>query len=126
MIQCQTDKGPTSWQLDTAGSPDWPLTMSRAGLETWADLFLEPPPGDCHDKEFTITLTYADGQPATTKVKATEHTDPKLKFDPESPTPALDARVYLAGDEQLFGKLEAITDEPLTLTTPWGDRSTCR
>ena len=122
MIQCQTDKGATSWQLDTTGTPAWPLTMSRAGLETWADLFLEPPPGDCHDKEFTITLTYADGQQANTKAKATEHTDPKLKFDPGSPTPALDVRVFLAGDEQLFGKLDAIHDDLLTLTTPWGDR----
>ncbi len=122
MIQCQTDKGPASWQLDTTGSPAWPLTLARAGLETWADLFLEPPAGDCHDKEFTINLTYADGQPANTKVKATTHSDPLLKFDPESPTPALDARVYLAGDEQLFGKLEAIHDDLLTLSTPWGDR----
>ncbi len=122
MIQCPTDKGQASWRLDTAGSQDWPLTLARAGLETWADLFLEPPAGDCHDKEFTITLTYADGQNAVAKVKATMHTDPKLAFDPEAPTPALDARVYLSGDEQLFGKLEAIGEDALTLTTPWGDR----
>ena len=122
MIQCPTDKGQASWRLDTSGSPDGPVTLQRAGLESWADLFLEPPEGDCFDKEFTITLTYADGQPANAKVKATEHTDPKLAFDPEAPTPALDARIFLAGDEQLFGKLEAISEEALTLTTPWGDR----
>ena len=122
MIQCPTDKGQAMWRLDTTGSEDWPLTLSRAGTESWADLFLEPPAGDCHDKQFTITLTYADGQPANTTVKATEHTDPKKAFDPESPSPALDARVYLAGDEQLFGKLEAITEDALTLTIPWGDR----
>ncbi len=122
MIQCQTDKGQATWQLDTTGSPDWPLTLRRAGIESWADLFLEPPAGDCHDKEFTINVTYADGQTANAKVKATDHTDPKLAFDPEAPAPPLDARVYLAGDEQLFGKLEAITEEALTLTTPWGDR----
>ena len=122
MIQCPTDKGQASWQLDTTGSPNWPLTLTRAGSEPYADLFLEPPAGDCHDKEFTITLTFADGQQANTKVKATGHTDPKLAFDPQSPTPALDARVFLAGDEQLFGKLEAIGDDKLTLTTPWGDR----
>ena len=122
MIQCPTDKGQASWQLDTTGSPNWPLTLTRAGSEPYADLFLEPPTGDCHDKEFTITLTFADGQQANTKVKATGHTDPKLAFDPQSPTPALDARVFLAGNEQLFGKLEAIGDDKLTLTTPWGDR----
>ena len=122
MIQCPTDKGQASWQLDTTGSANWPLTLTRAGSEPYADLFLEPPVGDCHDKEFTITLNYADGQQANTKVKATGHTDPKLAIDPQSPSPALDARVFLAGDEQLFGKLEAIGDDKLTLTTPWGDR----
>jgi NPCBM/NEW2 domain len=122
MIQCQTDKGQSSWRLDTTGTQDWPLTVSRAGLETWADLFLEPPAGDVFEKDFTITVTYANGQNANAKAKATAHTDPKLAFDPESPSPALDARVYLAGDEQLYGKLEAITEEALTLTTPWGDR----
>ncbi len=121
-IQCPTDKGQASWRLDTTGSEDWPLTVRRAGLETSADLFLEPPAVDCHEKEFAITVTYADGQNASLKVKATEHTDPKKPFDPEAPTPALDARVYLSGDEQLFGKLEAIGEDALSLTTPWGDR----
>ena len=122
MIQCPTDKGQASWQLDTTGSENWPLTLARAGTESWADLFLEPPDGDCNDKQFTINITYADGQPGNTTVKAAGHTDPKLAFDPESPTPALNARIFLAGDEQIFGKLEAITEEALTLTTPWGDR----
>lgn len=122
MIQCPTDKGQQAYRLDTAGSKDWPLVVARAGTETWADLFLEPPPGDCHDKQLTITLNYADGQQANATVKATEHTDPKLKFDPDSPVIALDARVYLAGDEQLYGKLEAVTEEALTLLTPWGDK----
>jgi hypothetical protein len=122
MIQCQTDKGPAMWRLDTTGTQDWPLVLQRAGIETWADLFLEPPAADCFDKEFTITVTYADGQNAPTKVKATAHTDPKLAFAPDAPVPALDARVYLAGDEQLFGKLETIGEDALGLTTPWGDR----
>jgi hypothetical protein len=122
MIQCQTDKGQSIWQLDTTGTQNGPLTLRRAGLESWADLFLEPPEGDCFEKEFTITVTYSDNQPANTKVKATEHTNAKLAFDPEAPTPALDARVYVAGDEQLFGKLESIAEETLNLTTPWGDK----
>jgi hypothetical protein len=122
MIQCQTDKGPASWRLDTTGSQDWPLTVSRAGVESWADLFFEPPVGDAFEKDFTITVTFANGQNANAQAKATAHTDPKLAFDPESPAPALDARVYLAGDEQLYGKLEAISEEALTLTTPWGDK----
>ena len=56
---------------------------------------------------------YADGQNANVQVQATGHTDPKLKFDPAAPTPSLDARVYLAEDEQLFGKLEAIGADSL-------------
>jgi hypothetical protein len=123
MIQGQTDKGAAFWQLDTTGNPQaWPLTISRSGLEGWADLFLEPPAGDAFDKTFTVNLTYADGQPGNAQVKVTEHTDPKLAFDAESPNPPLNARVYLVGDEQLFGKLETISEEALTLTTPWGER----
>ncbi len=121
-VNVQTDKGPTAWRLDTSGSPDWPLTLARAGVESWADVFLEPPAGDCRDKEFTVMVNYADGQQAQAKFKATSATDPKLAFDPNAPAPALDARVYLTGDEQLFGKLETIGEESLGLTLPWGDR----
>ena len=122
MINVQTDKGASSWRLDTSDSQDWPLALLRAGSESWADLFLEPPAGDCKDKEFTIAVTYADGQNANVKVKATSTTDPKLAFDANAPAPALDARIYLTGDEQLFGKLEGLGEDALTLTTPWGDR----
>ena len=69
-----------------------------------------------------INLMYADGQNAQVQAQVTGKTDPKLKFDPAAPTPSLDARVYLAEDEQLFGKLEAISADSLTLTTTWGDR----
>ncbi|QEH34114.1 NPCBM/NEW2 domain protein [Aquisphaera giovannonii] len=122
MIQCPTDKGQAMWQLDTTGTPAWPVSLRRAGKETWADLFLEPPDGDLNNKQFMINLMYADGQNAQVQAQATGKTDPKLKFDPAAPTPALDARVYLAEDEQLFGKLEALSADALTLTTTWGDK----
>jgi hypothetical protein len=122
MIQCPTDKGQAMWQLDTTGTPAWPISLRRAGKETWADLFLEPPEGDCHNRPFQINLMYADGQNANVQAQATGHTDPKLKFDPAAPTHSLDARVYLAEDEQLFGKLEAITADALTLTTTWEEK----
>jgi len=121
-INCPTDKGQASWRLDTAGSKDWPLTLRRAGVESWADLFLEPPAGEIKDKDMVVAVTYADGQNANVNIKATASADPKLAFDPAAPTPALDARVYLAGDEQLFGKLESIGEEAVAMTTPWGDR----
>ncbi len=122
MIQCPTNKGQAMWQLDTTGTPAWPISLRRAGKETWADLFLEPPEGDCHNRPFMINLMYADGQNANVQAQATGHTDPKLKFDPAAPTHSLDARVYLAEDEQLFGKLEAISADALTLTTTWDER----
>ena len=61
-VNCQTDKGPTSWRLDTTDSQDWPLVVRRPGNDISADLFLEPPPGDCHQKNFTIMVMYEDGQ----------------------------------------------------------------
>ena len=87
-----------------------------------ADLFLEPPPGDCFQKDFTIAVNYEDGQAANTNVKASEHTNPSLAVDPKAPAVlALDAWVYLTGDEKLFGKVESIGQETLRLTTPWQD-----
>jgi hypothetical protein len=122
MVNCQTDKGPASWRLDTSDSQDWPLVVRRSGTELAADLFLEPPPGDCHEKDFTINITYEDGQPANTTAKADKHTDPKLAVDPKAAgAPLLDAWVHLTGDETLFGKLESIGPETLRLTTPWQD-----
>jgi hypothetical protein len=121
-VQGQTDKGATSWRLDTSDSTDWPLVIRRAGTESWADLFLEPPDGDAHQKSFTFNLTYADGQNGNANVQVGEHTDPKLAYDASAPEQAPDARVFLAGDEQLFGKLEGLDGETLRLTTPWGDK----
>ena len=121
-INTQTDKGPTAWRLDTSDSHDWPLVLRRAGTESWADLFLEPPAGDLKGKDLTVNVTYADGQSANASVKAEKSTDPKLAFDPKAPAPSLDARIYLTGGEQLFGKFEGLGEESLRLTTPWGDK----
>ena len=35
MIQCPTDKGQAMWQLDTTGTQAWPVSLRRAGKETW-------------------------------------------------------------------------------------------
>src|SRR5260370_11770040 len=64
-INAQTDKGPTAWRLDTTDSHDWPLVLRRAGTESWADLFLEPPAGDLKGKDLTVNVTYNDGQNAS-------------------------------------------------------------
>ena len=106
-INAQTAKGPTAWRLDTSDSNDWPLLLRRAGTESWADLFLEPPAGDLNGKDLTVNVMYADGQNGNVAIKVDKKIDPKLAFDPKAPAPSLDARIYLIGDEQLFGRIEA-------------------
>ena len=120
-INAQTDKGPTAWRLDTTDSQDWPLVLRRAGTESWADLFLEPPAGDLNGRTSRSTSSTRTARTPTPPSRSDKNTDPKLAFDPKAPAPSLDARVYLTGDEQLFGKLEALGEESLRLTTPWGD-----
>jgi len=123
MVNCQTDKGATTWQLDTTGSQSRPLVIHRSGTEIAADLFLEPPPGDCHEKSFTVNVTYEDGQSANANFQADGHSDAKLAVDPATPAFAPpDARVFLSGDEAVFGKLEGIDADKLTLATPWKAR----
>ena len=121
-VNGQTDKGPAAWRLDTSDSQDWPLVALRSGTEMAADLFLEPPAGDCHQKDFNIVVNYEDGQMGNATVKITEHTDPKLAIDPKAPaSPKPDVWLYLAGDEKLFGKLDGIGTESVKVTTPWQD-----
>ena len=120
-ITAQTDKGPANWRLDTSESHDWPLVLRRAGDESWADLFLEPPAGDLKGKDLMVTVSYEDGQMGNAQIKSEITTDAKLAFDPKAPAPSLDARVYLANGEQLFGKFESLGAESLKLRAPWGD-----
>ncbi len=94
-VNCQTDKGATNWRLDTTDSEDWPLVIRRPGNDISADLFLEPPPGDCHQKNFTITVMYEDGQAGNATTIAQEHTDPKLAVDPKKPACAAARRLAL-------------------------------
>jgi hypothetical protein len=121
-VNCQTDKGPTTWQTDTTGSQAWPLIVRRSGVAAWADLFLEPPPGDCFQKDFTVMVMYQDGQNANAQVKADKHSDAKLAVDPNGPAnPQPDSWLYLAGDEKLYGKIDSISPEAIKFTTPWQD-----
>jgi NPCBM/NEW2 domain/Protein of unknown function (DUF1583) C domain len=123
MINCQTASGPVGWRLDTSDSQDWPVVIQRSGVEPTADIFLEPPRGDCFEKDFTININYEDGQAANVNTKATLHTDAKLAFDPKAPGGTRpDVWVYLIGDEMLYGKLEGIGPETLRFTTPWQDK----
>jgi hypothetical protein len=121
-VNCQTDKGPAMWRLDTSNSQDWPIFIRRSGTGISADLFLEPPTADCFQKDFQISLNYADGQAANTTAKAAEHTKPDLAVDPKAPAvPPVGAWIYLIGDDKLFGTIETVGSESLKLTTPWRD-----
>ena len=123
MINCQTASGPVGWRLDTSDSQDWPVVIERSGVEPTADIFLEPPPGDCFEKDFTININYEDGQAANVNTKAAQHSDAKLAVDPKAPGGVRpDVWVYLTGDEMLYGKLEGIGPETLRFTTPWQDK----
>jgi hypothetical protein len=122
-VRGQTDKGQVSWRLDTSDSTDAPLVVRRSGYDPTANLFLEPPPGDCFRKELTVNITYADGQNANVAVKVGErHTDPELVFDLSAAASMLDARVFLVGDDQVQGRFEGISDDALHLVTPWQDK----
>jgi len=122
MVNGQTATGPASWRLDTTDSQDWPLVVRRAGNDIAADLFLEPPAGDCFQKAFQINVVYEDGQNANATTTADGHTKADLAVDPKAPAFARpDAWLYLTGEEKLFGKLEGIGQDTLKLTTPWQD-----
>lgn len=122
MVNCQTDQGATAWQLDAAGSPSWPLILRRTGTDASADLFLEPPPGDCHQKNFTVNVNYEDGQAASANFQADGHSDAKLAFDDKATVAeAPEAWVFLEGDDKVVGKFEGLADDKLRLTTAWKD-----
>ncbi len=121
-INCQTDKGPAMWQLDTTGLENWPLVIVRTGVEPAADLFLEPPQGDCFQKPFNIMIMYEDNQNGNANTTADVHTDPKLALDAKAPPAArLDGWVHLTGDEKLYGTIDKISQETIRLTLPWKD-----
>src|SRR5207237_1001849 len=84
-VNYQGDQGATNWRLDTTDSHDWPLVLRRSGNEPWAELYLEPPPGDSFQKEYKVNVAYEDGQNGNATVKATEHTDPRRGVDPKEP-----------------------------------------
>jgi hypothetical protein len=100
------------------------LVLRRSGNEPWAELYLEPPPGDSFQKEYRINVVYEDGQNGNGTVKATEHTDPKRAVDSKEPAvPRPGATVYLTGDEKLFGTLEGIGPDAIRLISPWNEQA---
>jgi hypothetical protein len=97
--------------------------VRRSGTDSSANLFLEPPPGDCFQKDFTINVMYEDNQNANAQAKSEAHTKSDLAVDPKAPAvPPLFVRVHLTGDEVLTGTFEGVAKDALQITTPWQDK----
>lgn len=123
VVSCQTGEGETRWRLDTTGSTDWPLVLRRSGDRPRADLFLEPPAGDCKGKTFQINLTYADQNSASLSVQADRSTDPERAFEADQPASSsgFEVRLFLDDGQELSGTLDAMNEESLTLSPVWTD-----
>ena len=107
-VNGQTDKGPTAWRLDTVGLPGLAAGAPPGGHRVVG----RPVPraarrATASRRTSPSTSPTRTARTATPTSRPTNTTDPKLAFDPKAAGPALDARVYLTGDEQLFGKLES-------------------
>ena len=100
---------PQVWMLEPNNTPFWRLASERTEGGDTAELYLEPPAGDCFGAQFDVTLSLDDNQSVKLNLKATTHTDAKLKAAPaEAPAgesaPAA-ALVLLDGGESIHGKL---------------------
>jgi len=125
MVNCATEEGQARWRLDTSNSPDWPLVLHRSGTSPTSDLFLEPPPGDSFEKNYTINLTYQDNQSANVNVQAEVHTDPERAYDPEAPGDLGSiAHVYLIDQSRVQGRFQGIDADGLKLEAAWLDGGT--
>ena len=122
-VNCQTDKGQTSWRLDTSDSEDWPIVVRRAATESSADLFLEPPPGDCFQKDFTINVMYEDNQNGNANAKAEAHTNSDLAVDPKAPVcPTAGCPGPPDGRRSARGDVRGDRQGRAEITTPWKDK----
>jgi hypothetical protein len=98
----------------------WKIEMRRLAGSDMAELFLEPPGDDAHNKQFTITVTYGDDSTAQASVKANTHTDASLKSAAgEAPLSPQHAVLHLARGDRLSGQLLELTSERLKLLTRW-------
>jgi hypothetical protein len=120
------------WRLDTSKSPHWRLAIARSDLAGEAELYLEPATEDGFDQKFDVKFTYNDGTTTASSVKATTHTNDKLRVDStvkagQAPAkgavlPGSKAIVYIGGksdQSRLRGDVAEMNTESLTLRTDW-------
>jgi NPCBM/NEW2 domain len=129
VLQVVVEQAQSSWRMDPSGTPNWRLIVQRKGGADTADLYAEPSQGDRNGGEFKITLAFDNGTTATTSVKATSSTNPELKVAsgsaaanatsdaPPANVDALAIVVHLEGLGELSGRLEALGQESLRLST---------
>ena len=113
------------WMFNLNNTPFWKLENIRPNNSTTTNWYIEPPPVDCYDQSFDVMLTFADNSTFKTRIKATTHTDAKLKADKQTPEAAAKPAeggplVMLAGDETVRGRSIEIDGETLIVQAATG------
>ncbi len=128
IVTCRFPKRVRVWRLDTSLSPHWRLAVVRSDVASEAELYLEPDSLDAFEQTFEVQYTYGDGSTAKSSVVASTHTSDQLKLD-KSAQPGVaaaapasaksQAEVQLADGYRLYGPIQQLTSDTLTLKTAW-------
>ncbi|HTQ38594.1 MAG TPA: NPCBM/NEW2 domain-containing protein [Pirellulales bacterium] len=121
---------PHVWLMEPADSPSWRLLLQRTPQSSSADVYFEPPAVDLYDHELQFILTYSDNSTDKLSVKADTHTSDQAQMSAAAPAKTGGSpksgnsetfliSVDLAGDDSIRGSLEQLTDDALSLDTPW-------
>jgi len=116
---------PQAWLLDPTNSPNWRLVVQRSGNSGTADVYFEPPGADLFDNVLQLTLTYSDDSTDKLTCKATTHTNDQLKVGASAAGGESDQATDIAvavdfgSADLLHGALTQLSEESLTLRTPW-------
>ncbi|HZZ29938.1 MAG TPA: NPCBM/NEW2 domain-containing protein [Pirellulales bacterium] len=114
---------PRVWLLDPTDSPNWRLFLDHSAKSPSADVYFEPPSADLFDRELQFTITYSDNSTDQLKVKSSTHTSDQAKVTSLVPAKAesqtFPVTIELGNDDALRGNLQQLTDDILTLVTPW-------
>jgi hypothetical protein len=126
IIACRASDESPIWLLEPGNTQLWRLQVQRVAQSDTADIYFEPPAADCFDLQCDITLSYDNNTTVKARVRATTHTDAKLKVGPAENTPATlagaarTAQVRLERGESLRGEVVGLEDESLALRLPGG------
>jgi hypothetical protein len=109
--------------LEPGNTPFWRLESVRAADSPTADLYLEPPAGDCFELPLDVMLTFDDQSTVKSRVTATTHTDAALKVgkvEGEAKPAVAEPLIVLATDERVHGRSVEIGEDVLRLKLSTG------